>query len=721
MATTIGDAKIDPNKINELYARLSSRVLTDRYIYERDWMRNILFYLGIQWVNYVPGARRWYPKTMKKWIPRPVTNKFATHANTMIQVLTAKPPLATARPTTDNPDDIGAAEVATVALPVLYEEMDSDTARRILASWVVLTGNGVLHACYDPDLKYGSVTIPNLQCPNCGKTMPPDQTQNGACPDCQAQMVEAPAQDQSGQVMGQKMPKGRLCMEVLSPFEMYCDLESRSFGELEELMVRRRYNVDVINARWPGNNIEPDGGGGENGSSGLNMLRSVAYTAGIGVYGFGGQTGVENQSATVDFVWKKPCETYPDGLVAVYCNNKVLNPASLQMPYRDQKGNPLWTFRHVPFDVVPGRLWARTPLDDVAPKQEQRNKLESLIQLIVTRTANPVWLRPKNSGVTVITGEPGQDIEYNSIAGVGKPERIPGENIPTSIIAWLEKIDSDMEELAGTFEVLKGNTPPGVTAGTALRLLLERAVTRFTPLLQAYEKAWGDATKDALCIFQQFGTEQRMAQIQGPGKVWETKAFSSADLIGSVDIVVEVGSSIPKTSVGTQALIQDLAGLGVILPQEPETQYRILEEFGMTKLLGSIDDNIRQAERENWNFQVMQMPFEVNQIIDNHAVHILRHKQLALSSDYASWPPEMRAALDFHIVEHQMAMEGTLQANAGMGMPGSAGPNGEAPGASVSGEAGGIPGGGPSGEPASGAAPPNSQNDTSEPQPAGEY
>ena len=711
--TTIGDKGIEPQKVNELYARLSSKVLTDRHIYERDWFRNVLYFLGIQWISYVPGSQRWYPKTLKKWIPRPVTNKFSSHASTMIQIMTAKPPLASARPSTDNPDDIAAADVTSIALPVLYEEMDSDTARRILAAWVVLTGNGVLHACYDPDMKHGSVTIPNLECPNCGKVMPPEQSQNGACPDCQAQMVEQTTPDQNGQIMGQKMPRGKLRMEVLSPFEIYCDLEARSFQEVEELMVRRRYNVDVINARWPGNDIQPESGTSENGSSGLNMLRSVAYSAGMGAYGHGG-AGVDNQSATVDFVWKKPCETYPDGLVAVYSNSKILNPSSLQMPYHDQKGNPLWTFRHVGFDIVPGRLWARTPLDDVAPKQEQRNKLESLIQLIVTRTANPVWLRPKNSGIAVITGEPGQDIEYNAMAGIGKPERIPGENIPTSVIAWLEKIDSDMEELAGTFEILKGNVPAGVTAGTALRLLLERAVTRFTPLLMAYEKAWGDATKDALCIFQEYGTEQRMAQIQGPGKVWETKAFSNADLLGSVDIVVDVGSSVPKTSVGTQALITDLAGLGVINPQEPETQYKILEEFGFTKLLGSVDDNIRQAERENWNFQVQDIPFQVNQIIDNHAVHLLRHKQLALTSDYALWPPEKKAALDMHIVEHQMAMMGAAPGGMpGMPMPGGApGAQGEIPGGSPPGSPGAAPPSGPNG-----AEPPKAEQESQMPEP----
>ena len=665
----------------DLYSRFKERVQADRYFLERDWYRNILFFLGIQWITYTPLNRRWMPRPLKRWIPRPVTNKFATHATTIIQVLSAKPPVATARASTNSADDLATADLANQAVPVLYEEGDADEARRISAAWVTLTGNAIIHTCYDADAKYGTNLIPDMLCPNCQKVAPIDEAQTGACPDCGAQMV--PKMDAKGKPAGQQIPKGKLRIEVFSPFETYVDPESRSMKEVNEILIRRRYHIDVINGRWPqkdGTKVEPDDGGDKTyGSTGLNLLRGIAYAAGFGITsGFGsGAAHDHNQSATVDFLWKRPSEEFPNGLAAVFCNEKLLNEDDLDIPYLNKDGSPRWTFHHIGFDKVPGRFWYRTPLDDVAPKQEQRNKLESLIQLIIARSANPVWLRPKNLGIAELTGEPGQDIEYNFIPGAPKPERIPGENVPTSLIAWLEKIDADMEELAGTFEVLKGNVPSGVTAGTALRLLLERAITRFTPILQNIEIAWGDITADLIAIFQQFGTDERVAQIQGPGKTWERKAFKGSDLTGAVDIAVEAGSAVPKNSVGTQALIQDMTTMGVIMPTEPETQYQILQEFGMTKLLGAIDDNIKQAERENWDFQMENIPLVINPVIDNHMVHKLRHTQLALTSEFKTWPPEKQGALIQHILEHDMYMAGAMGAGPGAPVPAGGAPAGE--------------------------------------------
>jgi hypothetical protein len=672
----------DQGKIRDLYQRMRSRMFQDRQVYERDWFRNVLYYLGVQWIVYTPVSQRWQPRPLKKWVPRPVTNKFAGHANAMIQIFSSKTPIAVARPSTNSPDDVSTADLVNQAIPVLYDEAGAEEAQRVEAAWKVLCGNAVLHACYDPDPQYGMAQINDMMCPNCQTIVPEDQApETGECPGCGAQMV--PQTDEMGASIGQKVPKGRLKIEVFSPFECYVDLEARSEREIQEILIRRRYSIEVVRSRWPqppGEEVQPDPAGGE-GSTGLNLLRGIAYAAGMQWGGYAGASREDEQSVTVDFVWKRPCEDYPQGLAAVFCNDKLLNKDALEIPYKNDDGSPRWTFHHSGFDKVPGRFWYRTPLDDVAPKQEQRNKLESLIQLIVARCANPVWLRPKNTGIVEFTGEPGQDIEYNFVPGGPKPERIPGENVPTSLIAWLEKIDTDMEELAGTYEVLKGNAPTGVSAGTALRLLLERAVNRFTPALMHFEHVWGEVTSDLIAIFKQYGTEERIAQIQGPGKTWERKAFKGADLTGGVDIRVEVGSAVPKNSVGTQALIQDLAAMQVIVPAEPETQYKILEEFGMTKLLGTVDENIKHAQREQYDFSVFDIPMQVNPIVDNHMVHKVEHLKVALSSDFKLWPPDKQGALVQHIMEHDMyAMSGAPQGTLVPGMPPPGGGPPDAPG-----------------------------------------
>jgi hypothetical protein len=747
----------DIEKIREAYHKSKGRSEAERTTYERLWFRNVLYLLGIQWIVYRAETRTWRPRVTKKWVPRPVTNKFAGFCNTILQTLSARMPEAVCTPATDDPDDVGAAETSLAAMPVIYEEVNAEQARRETASWLVLTGNAFLHPSIDNDPKHGTSFVQHVTCNDCGKMFPPDQAgspvdlpqppplsmdagmpmgeamgaapsepvgmegpegalptqgagfgdmigetptgpalgqippeappepellsygpssmpQFGAppqrksevsCPFCGSPNV-IPAQDDAGSPVGEELANGKLRLEVFSPFEVFLDLEARSMDDVEELLVRRRYPVERIRTLYNRPELEADTSSTTGGANfGLNLLRSIAYAVGDSdgrsVVSKGGP---DDQGITIDYFWKRPCIDFQEGVVAVFANDQLLNTDTVEdgIPYRDTKNRPIWPWHHVVFDSVPGRLLGRTPMDDVAPKQEQRNKLESLIQLIISRTANPVWLIPKNLGVSEITGEPGELVEGNwAIDPRLRPERVPGENIPTSLIAWLEKLDRDMEELAGVFEVMKGSAPPGVTAGTALRLLLERANTRFTPVLMNIERLWGKVSKDLLTIAQQFWSEERINTIKGQGATWEVQRFSKADIRGSVDVRVEAGSAVPKTQVGQQALVQDLTAMGVINPQMPETQYKILNMFSSTSLLGSMDQNRKQAQRENWKFINEKVRPKVNPIIDDNVVHLTVHREYALTSEFEMLPEEMKRLWMIHILEHQMAMMPQMQ------------------------------------------------------------
>lgn len=711
-------AKYDIDKIIELHDRSALRGQAERYSYERDWFRNVLYLLGVQWIVYSPASRKWQPRKIAKWVPRPVTNKFASVAMSMIQVLTQRDPVVRARAATTNPDDIAAAEIADRNFDVILDEAGAAEARDIAASWMTLTGSAIFHPSYDNDPIHGSTFLQHLFCPSCQKTFPPDmeasvgtnqadqkqgiplnqgpiqgstngnvggmpgtgntgQPQNSqispatACPFCGNPQV-IPTPDGSGE----ELPSGKLKLDTYAPFECFFDLEGRKWSENKRILTRRRFDVDEIRRKFNRPDLEPDNNSNVGGAIGLNLLRAIAYASGNAVYGTGiasGRSLGDDQSITIDALWERPCSDYPEGLVAIFDSaNNLLNEATVKegIPYRDKKGNPIWPWHLATFDQVPGRMFGKTPLDDVAPKQEQRNKLEAMIQLIITRAANPVWLIAKNLGITQITGEPGQILEGNwAMDPRLKPDRVPGENIPTSLIAWLEKIDKDIEDVAGIFEVLKGSAPPGVTAGTALRLLLERATTRFAPVAQRFEKVWQAVCQDLLILAQQNWVDERISKVQGPGNSWEIRAFSNADIQGSIDIIVEAGSSLPKSMVGEQALIQDLTAMGVINPQNPETQYKILQRFGSTDLLGDVDLNMRYAQRENWEFDQNGVLPVMDLILDVHAVHIMVHKEMALKSDFMEWPDEKKQAWTNHILDHMLAAAPPMNAMDPAGPP----------------------------------------------------
>jgi hypothetical protein len=110
--------------------------------------------------------------------------------------------------------------------------------------------------------------------------------------------------------------------------------------------------------------------------------------------------------------------------------------------------------------------------------------------------------------------------------------------------------------------------------------------------------------------------------------------------------------------------------MGLINPQLPEVQYKILERFSSTSLLGDTDENIKAAQRENWDFQNQDVPPVLDLLIDLHPAHIVVHKQLAVKSDFKLWPPEKQQAWRNHILEHMMAAMPAPAMGAGMPMEG---------------------------------------------------
>jgi hypothetical protein len=293
--------KYDLDKIRKAYEEARDRAQAERYSYERDWFRNVLYYLGVQWIVYNSQTRKWAPRQIKHWVPRPVTNKFAAIANTVMQVLTARTPETRAIPETDSPDDVATANVADRNFDVILKEMDADYARKMASAWIVLTGTAFFHPCYDKDKRYGTTFIQHLKCNVCGTVFAPDQAgpprpiisaaqspsvlANQGSPQAQGPGMEdqsspLPAEtqlsdlscpneacgsanisdaiDETGAAIGEELPNGKMKLEVFSPFEIFIDPEVRSMDDVQEILVRRRYPLEVIKRQYDRYDLEAD-------------------------------------------------------------------------------------------------------------------------------------------------------------------------------------------------------------------------------------------------------------------------------------------------------------------------------------------------------------------------------------------------------------------------------------------------------------------------------
>lgn len=681
--------------------------------------RNILFFRSHQWIRRDRATGRYRPALLRANTPRPVTNRFASSMSAYISVLSRIEPRLNFRPGTDEPEDRATADVASRAIQVVEEEVGIRAERQRLATWSGLTAGAWLETGYDPDPIHGTVFVQDEQCGTCGVVAPPSGSP--ICPGCGGGVMQPARDPMTRQPVGTDAPVGKMYVDTVSCFEMYFDPSIADWSKQKRYARKVSRALDDAKAAWPAlaDRIQPDSLGTHAGSNYMDALPTLAGAfednqARPGQQMLGASLLPSRVSET--WYWSLPDTTYPDGLLAIIVGSSLVAHAG-PLPYRSKHDDkPFLPHVYFPQQYVPGTAWTKTVADDLASKASQRNRVESLIEAILMRTANPVWLVPAGSNVTNATGEPGQWITYNALGpSPAKPERIPGQGVPAGLMVFLERSDRDFEELSGMFEIMKGDRPAGVSAGIALQLLEERAKSRFGPMFISWETSWAEWARQALEIFRQFATEERLLKIQGRDGAWQVQKFRGADLRGRVDVVAEAGSSMPRSTLLDRAEVEQLIALGIINPQDPEVNLEILKIYGRSNLRPGMAADTKNAIMEDEAFaalaqnpalqdprviqtvmQALQMmgtpdprtgqppPFDnlvavaaqvglqiprVRPAIDDHGVHSREHGNWAKSESSQSYPPLVQRLQEAHKAEHDrlaaVQMQSTIQARQG--------------------------------------------------------
>ena len=450
-----------------------------------DW-RNILFYRGHQWVVFDRTMNRWRPSRLKPRTPTPVTNRFGSTMDTFISLLARVEPRLQFPPATEDPEDQATADVCDRIMEVIEDEVNIRYMRQFIAVWNGLTGGCWLETGYDPDPIHGMVPL------QLGQPAPPEEPeQPGIMPAPGAPNSVAGLLSEANEQPPQQMaPRGRMFVDVCSKFEMYFDPSVTDWKKQRMYCRQKTVSLDEAKARWPdlAEGLTPDSltSPGEFYAESLPTLgTNVDDTQATRLAGNIGPR-LQNTRVTEQWFWSLPTATYPQGLLAIIVGRHNLafaGPVPTTSLESDGSRTPFLPHVYFPQKLVPGTGWPKTIADDLAHKQAQRNRFESLCEQTAMRMANPVWLIPEGANVANVTGEAGQIIKYNALGpSPAKPERIPGQNISATLIQMIEIIDKDFEELAGLFDVLKGSRPAGVSAGIALQLLKERGESRFAPM-----------------------------------------------------------------------------------------------------------------------------------------------------------------------------------------------------------------------------------------------
>jgi hypothetical protein len=393
-------------------------------------------------------------------------------------------------------------------------------------------------------------------------------------------------------------------------------------------------------------------------------------------------------SVIVYETWIKPGATklFPNGGVVISIDDVLISVYKDGFPY-DHMMYPFTKFEHIPTAT----FYADSPIVDLSQLQKEYNGLRSEIAEAGRRMAKPQLIAPMGSIVpSKLTNEPGLVIQYKP--GMAPPQPLPLSPLPQYYLDQQDRVLNDWIDISGEREVSRGDTPPGVTSGTAISYLQEASNQYLTPQFQSIEQGVEKIATQTVELFVQYVDIPRKIRTIGADGAFDTMLLKGADIASGTDIRIESGSSYAKSKAAQEARVMDMFAVGII---DQQAAARMLEIGGVQKIMDTLNVAERKAQRENIKMKMMtvedvemarqeameqimtQLPPEALEnpeimaelenmpapaIIpvddfDMHEVHVETHNKFRMSQEYEILPDEVKQQFAEHVAQHEAAIQ----------------------------------------------------------------
>lgn len=663
------------------------------------WERNHLMLDGKQWIIY-DGEREtggvWKRLRVAKeneFIPRPVTNYVYDAYQTLKSYLLKSKPRSTVRPNTQTHSDKQAAKISNLILECNWERLKEDYNYEYAAANAIIYGT-VFKKTYWDTTSLSMAKVPKME------QRPQMDPMTGAV----IGIEEVPMVDENGDQVYDELPLGDVATSIVEPYRVAIDPLASDLHNARWIM---EYSIQPL--EWIKETYDRVGDGYTGNAEKIKEERALSNSmrrffnlktsSGIKTTGF--TTGesttaaddvVEN-AAVVKEYYERPSPRHPKGRLVVIANGLTLYAGD--SPYTGPEMGDWHPYSECRWELVPGRFWGKSPLDDGSELQKQINSIDSVLILTRKTMAVPQKLVPVTSGVQpgTWTGRPGQEIYYRNDGTGAKPETILPSGVDAQVFREREQRVEDFKQITGAIDILKGDRPPGVNAASALNLLYEVGTGKLFPILNRWKMFVESDQKKQLKLIASKYKEPRPEFIRllhsknkevSPAEI---NNFIGKDLHDNCNVVVEAGSNVPKLQAAQQALLMELAQVGVLGLETPENRIKFLERMGINDFGGEVSADIKRAEWENDLLQnVKQSPDNAQAAMvlpsDDHETHINVHERRMKEPSFMDMDPEAQQALMAHIEEHrdiisQMQQQQMMEAMA-TGAPPPQGPAGPA-------------------------------------------
>ncbi len=675
------------------------------------WEKNHLMLDGQQWLVYEGNRetggqwKRLSPSPQNEYIPRPVTNYLYDAYQTLKGYILKNKPKITVRPNTLSNKDKTAAKIAELVADTNFERLHETENYEYALSCLVTYGT-VFKKSYWDNSYTSLVKVPRME------LRPVTDPATGA-PTGQVEQIQE-IDPSTGAYLFDELPLGDVNTAVIEPYRLALDPLAANLHDIRWIMeysirpltwIIENYDKPTQQGQMPpeqqGMPVVQEGGEqdldrdsdnapilpqepGYTGlakqvkpekhlSSALRRFFQLKASSGIrGIMGSGlGQTSsggdstMLEESAVVKEYYERPTKENPHGRLLVVANGKCLYAGP--SPYSGPEQGDWHPYSECRWEIVPGRFWGKSPMDDATEVQKHINSIDSVIILNRKTMAIPQKLIPR--GTMAIndqwTGRPGQRIQYTPGSNGEKPETIPAADVGQQILMERQQKVEDIKTLMGAPDIMKGDRPPGVTAFSALNLLFEIGAGKLFPIADRWKRYIENDQKKQLKLIAIKYREPRPQFIQmlmSKNRDLTTdqiKDFIGKDLYDNCNVIIDPASSVPRMKAAEAAKLMELAPLGVLNLEDPANKKAFLDKMDVLGFAGSYGKDVNRAEYENDQLDNLAVdPSGKHPLIldcDNHQVHIAVHQDREKEPSYLELPFAVQQSYAQHIMEHEQA------------------------------------------------------------------
>jgi hypothetical protein len=634
-----------------------TRIILDRITY-----RNILYYLGEQYIEFVKSAGSFRRRVLPNYIPTPVSNQIKDYVRSLKAMVLNQKLVPKVSPNTNEPEDAKAAEIASKLLEWmdgLFEDEFADQKEKMVV-WLAMAGTTFMR------------TYPDMQA---GKWfMTPKGEVN------------------TGDVVSRSVVPFSVRLDALGE-----DLKTKRWVGLQTLQ-NREWVEDTFKIKVE-TSPAPDVIDYER-----KLMKLVSQVSPWKGAGLETQTYQEDQ----DFVLLRevefrPTKERPNGRYVLTCHNKTLLDAD-RLPIEVKDDIWYYTLTDFHFDYTPGRFWADAPINDLISPQNGINEILQLLAENRKGIGRPRVISPGKITLKRMdeekSGHSFLALEYDALLSGGKEPRIEsGVPLPAQILDEFALHMATIQNTSGDPKnILKGQAPSSSSSGVQIDILRETAERGHYPDIDRFNRSMGRCYKKRLLVASEVYTDKRIIKIGGRGRKTEIFAFRASDLRGNTDVRLELDSGISTTKAGKTTLLMQLAEKGFLGPidQNPELQEEFLSRMGLSGYTSQTNVDIQRAEEENAAVSLgrPQRLFIIDPEAmgedgspevanmdplfkyDDHNVHFIVHRRFILSGQFADLKTAVRTLLLAHADAHQTVL--AQQAQAQMQAQAEVKPGGEA-------------------------------------------